>query len=424
MQADMGLFSQSDDSKAVLGNIQNGAGFRRTRLQALGKLTDFTGFSIEMDFATAGRPSFMDVWGEQSELPFFGTIRIGQFRQPITMDGWTSIRHLDFLERNAVFQGMDPFRRIGIMAYNTTEDERTEWAYSIYGTALSFWNGASTVIANEGADNRYATQLTDHGGVSTAIRASHLLFYDEPSEGRYLLHIGGGYNFSQLGGNPNSIGTDANAYDARPIPEIFIGDFTGFPLTAAGTPAVLDTGRIRARNYNLWHTEIAMNYGSFHFQNEWMLTTLNQTNGPTIWMPGTYAQCGYFLTGESSAYNKQAGVMDYNVVPYSDFFGLGRGRGIGGWGAWEVVARWTYYDLTCNNAAFITTAPNTFPPSPNLGVLNESTLGLNWWWNRFTRVQFNWIHSMPNYQVTPTGFPGPVGGSPFDVFATRFQVEF
>jgi phosphate-selective porin OprO/OprP len=424
MQLDDALFSQSADSKAVLGNIQNGAGFRRTRLQAVGKLTDFTAFSIEMDFATAGRPSFMDVWGEQSNLPFFGTLRIGQFRQPITMDGWTSIRHLDFMERNAVFQGMDPFRRVGIMAYDLSEDERTEWAYSVYGTALSFWNGASTTVANEGADNRFGTQLTDHGGVSTAIRASHLLFYDEPSEGRYLLHVGGGYNFSQLGGNPNSVGTDANAYDARPIPEVFVGDFGGFPLTAAGTPAVLDTGRIRARNYNLWHTEVAMNYGSFHFQNEWMLTTLNQTGGPTVWMPGTYAQCGYFLTGESSAYNKQAGVMDYNVVPYSDFFGLGRGKGFGGWGAWEVVGRWSYYDLTCNNANLITTTPATFPPSPNRGVLNESTVGLNWWWNRYTRVQFNWIHGMPNYQAVPTGFPGPVGGSPFDVFASRFQIEF
>jgi len=416
MQADMGIFSQSLASKADLGNIQNGAGFRRTRLQAVGKLSDFTAFSVEMDFAIAGRPSFLDVWGEQQNLPFFGTIRIGQFRQPTTLDGWTSIRHLDFLERNAAFQAFDPFRRLGIMAYNTSEDERTEWAYSVYGTGLTFWNGVGTTYATLN-DTRYGTQLTDHGGVSTAIRASHLVFYDEPSEGRYLLHVGGGYNFSRLGGNPNSLGTDASTYGSRPIPEFFVGDITGGGQTAAGTPSVIDSGRIRASTFNFWHTEIAANYGSFHFQNEWMLTTLNQIGGPTIWMPGTYAQCGYFLTGESSAYNKQAGVLDYNVTPYSDFFGLGRGRGIGGWGAWEVVARWTYVDLTCHGANPIPPPTQPTPPSPNFGVLNESTLGLNWWWNRYTRVQFNWIHSMPNYQ-NGTGF------APFDIFATRFQVEF
>lgn len=110
-QLDEGLFSQSNSSIGQLGNIQNGVGFRRTRLQAIGKLTEFTGYSIEMDFATAGRPSFMDVWGEQSEMPFFGTVRIGQFRQPGTMDSWTSVRHLEFLERSLPFQALDPFRR-------------------------------------------------------------------------------------------------------------------------------------------------------------------------------------------------------------------------------------------------------------------------------------------------------------------------
>ena len=35
---------------------------------------------------------------------------------------------------------------------------------------------------------------------------------------------------------------------------------------------------------------------------------------------------------------------------------------------------------------------------------------------RFTRVQFNWIRSMPTY----TGY----GYAPFDIFGTRFQIEF
>ncbi|MDA0816040.1 MAG: hypothetical protein O2946_00575 [Planctomycetota bacterium] len=56
------------------------------------------------------------------------------------------------------------------------------------------------------------------------------------------------------------------------------------------------------------------------------------------------------------------------------------------------------------------------PPFPNYRVLNESTVGINWWWNRFTRVQFNWIRSMPNL----LGY----GLAPFDIFGTRFQIEF
>jgi hypothetical protein len=91
--------------------------------------------------------------------------------------------------------------------------------------------------------------------------------------------------------------------------------------------------------------------------------------------------------------------------------------------------------MTCNghNQPLAVNNPATttiFPYVPNYGVLNESTVGLNWWWNRYTRVQFNWIHSMPNYQstlVTPAvgaPFATPSGYAPFDIFAARFQIEF
>ena len=39
-----------------------------------------------------------------------------------------------------------------------------------------------------------------------------------------------------------------------------------------------------------------------------------------------YVQAGYFLTGESCGYNKQMGALDYNVKPFKEFFGLGRGK--------------------------------------------------------------------------------------------------
>lgn len=416
MQLDQGLFSQSEASRADLGDIQDGFGFRRARLQALGQLTEFTGYTIEMDFAGIGRPSFMDVWGEQTEIPFFGAIRIGQFRQPTSMDGWTSVRHLEFLERSAPFQALDPFRRVGIMAYAMSDDELTSWAYSVYGTGLTFWNGTSTSYLTLG-DTRAGTQIGDSGGISAVGRVTHLLYYDEPSEGRYLLHVGAGYNFSEIGGN-NTNGPDARTYEARTIPEFFVGDPAGGGLTAAGTPFVLDTGRIRSDNYQLVHTELAGNYGPAHFQTEWYGTLLDQQTGPNIFYQGAYFQCGYFLTGESCRYLKQAGVLDYNVTPYSDFFGLGRHRGFGGWGAWEVAFRWSYVDLSTSKILpenQLSRLPGP-PPSPNPGTLNESTVGINWWWNRYTHVQFNWIHSMPHYDS--------IGTAPFDIFAARFQVEF
>ncbi len=416
-QLDTGLFDQDANSLATLGNIQNGTGFRRARLQALGYLTELTRFSLEMDFAFAGHPSFMDVWGEQFNLPVFGAVRVGQYRQPVTMDSWTNTRHLEFFERSAPFMALDPFRRVGIMSWRNSDDERSMLAYSLFATGLTFANGSGTVYNTMGIDNPYATQIGDHGGVALAVRGSHLLYYDDLADGRYLLHVGGGYTFAEIGGN-GTTGTDARTYQATTIPEFFVGDPTGGGLTAAGTPFVVDTGRFLASSYNLYHAELAGNYGSAHFQTEFIASAVNQLGGPVVFLPGAYLQCGYFLTGESCGYNKQMGAMDYNVRPFSNFFGVGPKAGICGWGAWEVAFRWSYLDLSARNINPANIVAPTIgpPPSPNQGVLNESTLALNWWWNTFTRVQFNWIHGMVDYNLR--------GASALDIFAVRYQIEF
>ncbi len=149
-----------------------------------------------------------------------------------------------------------------------------------------------------------------------------------------------------------------------------------------------------------------------------MGTGLNQMNGPMVFYYGAYLQGGYFLTGESIGYNKQTGVLDYVVEPFSEFVGTGKRGKVCGWGAWEVAFRWSYLNLVGSNVNPANIIPGGAgpPPSPNAGAVNESTLALNWWWNRYSRVQFNWIHSSPTY----TAF----GYAPFDIFGTRFQVEF
>jgi len=417
---DTGLFSQDANSLATLGDIQNGSDFRRARLQGIGNVTEFTKMSLEVDFGSggAGRPSFMDVWGEQSNLPYLGAVRIGQYRQPVTMDSWTNIKHLEFLERSAPFQAFDPFRRVGAMSWINSEDERSLLAYSIFGTGVTFFNNGSTVYNTLGGDNRFATQIGDNGGVAFAIRGTHLLWYDEQAEGRYLGHIGGGFIFADIGGNGSNASPFASTYQARSIPEFFVGDSAAAGLTAGGTPFVVDTGRFLANNYCLYHLEYAMNYGSAHMQAEYMATTVNQMNGSMVFYDGAYVQGGYFLTGEAAGYNKQMGALDYNCDPFQPFFAVN--RGFCGWGAWEVAARWSWLDLSARNINPANqvglNAAGTIPPTINPGVLNESAVALNWYWNQYTRMQFNWIHSMLDNNA--------LGSSAMDVFALRFAVEF
>ena len=42
--------------------------------------------------------------------------------------------------------------------------------------------------------------------------------------------------------------------------------------------------------------------------------------------------------------------------------------------------------------------------------------GLNWYWNKNTKMQFNWIHSQLD--------DAAIGGSDADTFAVRAQLDF
>jgi phosphate-selective porin len=46
------------------------------------------------------------------------------------------------------------------------------------------------------------------------------------------------------------------------------------------------------------------------------------------------------------------------------------------------------------------------------------TLALNWWWNQYTRVQFNYINVWQNSDFAI------YGKSYTGIFAGRFQIEF
>jgi phosphate-selective porin OprO/OprP len=288
------------------------------------------------------------------------------------------------------------------MAYDKSDNDLTSWGYGIYKTGG--FNNAPL------GDTRFATDIGDAGGYSFSGRATHLLYFDEPSEGRYLLHVGGSYNYSRItGGTPTG-----NTYQARVIPEFFVGDPAGGGLTSVGTPFFVDTGRLAADQFNLYGAELAGQYGPAHFQAEYMATQVDQIGGPSVFYDGAYVQGGYFLTGEHRTYNHMFGLLD-RITPFTEFFGLGRHSYICGWGAWEVTGRWSYVNL--NDPGAIPTLIAAGPPAtPNPGSLNDLTLGLNWYWNAYAKMQFNYIHAYLNNTVT--------GNSDADIFAARFQVEF
>jgi hypothetical protein len=92
-----------------------------------------------------------------------------------------------------------------------------------------------------------------------------------------------------------------------------------------------------------------------------------------------------------------------------------------------VATRWSYLNLqnshvnpaNYQNVTSLTAPNGGAGPStayPNPGILNNATLALNWWWNQWTRVEFNYVVTMLDSQYH--------GYSRMEAWATRFQVEF
>lgn len=402
--------SQTPLNRATVGDMQDGVGFRRARLAAVGKVAELTNYMIEMDFAAAGRPSFFDVWAEQEQLPFLGAVRAGQYVQPFSVDAMSGFRHLVFLERSLPFFAFVPFRRVGIEAYNSADEERTNWAYSVFRTGG--FNNAPL------GDDRFATDIGDNGGYSFSTRLTQLIYYDELVADRYLWHIGASYDYSRLGANTAQGSTSPQPfYQARTTPEFFMGSPEGVLPTfgpgsaAAGTPSFVDTGRFLATSFQLLGLETVWQYGPTSFQAEWIGTLVDSAVGP-ITYNGAYAQIAYRLTGENRVYYKKIAAFG-NAVPYTNFFSVKRG-GVSGWGAWEVAARWSFVEL--RNPAKLNGNYIAGTNDSGNGTLNDFTTGLTWFMNEHLKFQFNWIHAMLNNRDK--------GLSSAELFVTRVQVDY
>ncbi len=323
----------------TLQDRQNETGFDTARIGIEGKVYENMKYKFEVEFEGT-EVDFKDVYVEIDQLPY-AKVRAGHFKEPVSIEELTSSRFDTFMEQARSVAAFVPSRNFGIMAHDYLfENENVSW---FIGT----FRGDSDDSPSGGG-----TDLRDAGDWVFTSRVAATPIYDEPSDGRYVVHVGGAFSRRRSAS---------------------LADFSTTSELGRQRPNV---GAVAAnRSWNLYQVEAATIWGPASMTTEFYFVDTDDG----LNYNGGFIQGSYFLTGENRGYKRSSKTFD-RVKPFENFFSVSTADGIcRGRGAWELAARYSYVDL------------NAGGPDPNNGYIDGVTLGINWYLNPHSRIQFNWV---------------------------------
>lgn len=335
----------------------DGAHFRRARIGFKGDLGEDFNYKAEVDFG-----------GEQTNLKEFylaytgmdfADLYVGNFKPSVGLEQNTSTNYMSFIENSPVTNAF-------------TRDE-------IIGVGLK--GGGDNWSWGAGMFNEDAgTNTADDEAWSVDARAS----VDLLQESDDVLHLG-------IGGSLRS--PNATTEQVR---------LTGRPAGTGNN--MVDTLAINnVDSIHMYGAELAGEFGAFSFQGEYMRLGLDRdapgAGGTNPDFDGWYLQASYLLTGERRPYKGNTGNFE-RVKPKTPFSPAN-----GGWGAWEVLAR--YNELDLNDAGAGITG----------GSLDTWTLGVNWYLTDNIRMMADYVSTdTDRFAVVPNDDP--------DVWTLRAQWDF
>lgn len=380
-----------------VGILDDGAYFRRVRLKADGVGYETVEFNYEVDFEQLNYITFDHMWVGMKDLPFLGTVRVGQHKVPVGMENMGSDYHLTLLERSSVADAFSILFAPGIWFSNTYCDQNVVVQQMFHKTQPL----------------GYYTSAFGDGNYASSTRATWTPYYKD--EGRHVIHVGASYQWRtgnlgrelQPGGTGSAFGDtqDVLRFRARADLRDGIGIGTGNNL-GGNIARFVDTGFLLAKNAQTIVPEFLTIWGPFSVQAEGYIVNVGEARAlygpnkigtpygnPTFW--GGYVEASYFLTGEHRGYDRRNGMYDRPVLNQNAFMVRGEdGLLHWNWGAWQMAYRYSYLDLDSNGI--------------NGGTLNQHTFGLNWYLNNSTKLQFQ--YNISQRDVVAPALGGTVHG--------------
>lgn len=358
-QTDVGIFS--DDVR----DQPDGTSMRRARLYATGTIDHDFNYKIDYDFANSGTTSPVIPAGlNDTYLQYTGfkpvILTVGHFREPFGLETLTSDTWTMFMERALPFM-FSPDRNIGM----TVGTSGKAHAHGAWTATLGGFGSRNNAYSSDD-EARDATARFTYAPVAGA---------------EQVLHVG--------------------IAASRRIPDAADDQFrfqTRFE-NRFSTAQAIDTFAItQVEHVDLVGLEFAGVEGPFSLQGEYVRAMVNRAGGLSDEsFDSYYGEVTYALTGESKNYKVTEARFD-RILPRHKL-----SPGTGGWGAWQVAARWSEADL---NGQVI-----------RGGLLKDFTLGLRWIPHKHLLFMANYVHAYTDrYAPTPNDDP--------ELFMLRAQFDF
>lgn len=391
-------------------DLSNGVNFRRARFGAEGVIDQNFSYRLIFEFGgsgTEGPARINDAWIAYTGFAPF-TIQAGAFSPPANLEDSTSPEDQLFLERAS---GSELSRTIAGADGRVGLGVRATGHRNFFAATLT----SATVNDAESFDE----QLAAVGRVATLIAS------DQDGAGTYNILIGanGSYVFnppdSGLLNTAGTTNTPRYAYRFRDRPELRLD-----------STRLIDTGAIDSQHVDTEGVEFGANYKNILVQAEGYRYGIDRYNStlanPEFW--AGYVEASWVLTGESRRYNTNTASWQ-NPRPLRSF-----SPATGGWGAFELAARYSYTNLNYHSGQAGTAAQ---PGQIRGGKQQIETIGLNWYLNTNFKLLFDFQHVQVD-RLNPAG-PGnltpfgagaltpPIGaqiGQTYNAFAVRSQFAF
>jgi phosphate-selective porin OprO/OprP len=357
VQFDAGYFSQGKNPAAV--DLNSGTNFRRAQLGFQGTVFRDWSYNFIYDFGGSGVEKNGYIYYAYLQYDGLGPFhaRIGAIAPFAGIEDATGSADLLFLERPAV----------------------TDIARNIAGSpgreGLDLFVQGDTYLLSAAYTTKKTTDAATFDEQSAVVTRASWLAVSEPDV-KWLLDA----NFTHVFKLPDAAANSgANSFS-----------FSNGPELTVDASKTVNTGNIDANHVTQFGFETAATYAGFYGQGGWFHFNIDRrTPVPNPDFSGWYAALTYSLTGEEHLYDPTT----------ASFRGLRPAKPLGtpgGYGAWELKARYSSIDLDFNPLA-TAAAGGIFG-----GKQNVWTLGVNWYVNNAIRFSVDY----DNIQVNHVNAPG------------------